>query len=179
MEKAQIRQAAATTRLALLRKGKRVVKDAVWPGLDLACKLVVLSCSEVADCHAEAVGFFARKKIPLDMFSVQLFQDEQMTQLLFRGVRDPEDVEKPFAESADDLRENLDVDQRAAMFDIYRDFQLSIDPSPDEMDQELLKEIIELLKKKDETGWRAFGPRTLWRCLLTMANPPSTSPTGS
>ena len=168
------KQATAATRLALMRRGKREVRDATWPGTHLPVKLVVLSCSEVQECHAEAIARFERLRIPLDVYSVQLFQDELLTQVLFRGCRDPEDIDQPFAESADDLRDNTTVDERAAVYDVYRDFQASVDPAPGEMDQELLETILDLVKKKDGARLKAIGLSGLVSFLLTTGDRLST-----
>jgi len=172
------RQAAAVTRLALIRQGKTVFRDALWPGLELPLKMRVLSCSEVQVCHAAAVERFAKLKIPLnESQNFLLFQDEVLTQVLCLACRDAEDTSKMFAESADDLRDNTTVDERAAMYLRYRDFQAEVDPDPSEMDQELLGEILDLVKKKDEAGLRTLGSSTLASFILSMAARSSSSPT--
>jgi hypothetical protein len=172
------REAKAISRLASLRRGKKQVKRAAWPGRDdVFFDLAVLSCSEVQECHAEAVKRFAALKVPIDTYFMSLFQDELMTQLLYRAMRDPDDEthERLFAEDVDDLRDNTEVDERAELFALYEDFRILVDPDFDkELSSSERGAILEALGKKDASALRAIGSAALASFMLTTVSPPST-----
>lgn len=170
--------ARAESRLAKMRRGKSELRVVVWPGISdaegqpVAVALRVLSCGEVQECHAEANRRFLDLRLPIDsVHTVSLFEDEVMLQLLVRACRNVERPhDEPFAIDAADMRENTTVDERAAMFSLYRDFASEVDPAPDKMSGAEFDEIIELVKKKAEGTLLGLGSRKLVSFLLTMAS---------
>lgn len=167
------KDARPLSRLAEIARGKRELRPATWPGLGIACRMRVLSCSEVQECQAAAFVRFQDIKLPIDVYSISLFEDEVITQLLHRACRDQDNPqEQTFAIDAQDLRENTNVDQRAAMFEIYKEFADSVDPSPLDMAPEEVRTILEAIKKKDRITLSSFGLRALVTYLLTTASQP-------
>lgn len=169
-------RAEAEGRLARMRQGKRVFRDAQWPGdPDLKVKLAVLSCTEVQECHAQAVHRL-QKELGLEpgaTINLPHLQDETLTQILARACRDAEDPSKPLASDPSDLRDSSTVDERFAMYDAYVQFQNEIDPAPETMSVELRQEIEALVKKKDRAGLRSCGFNTLLSFMLSTDAPPS------
>jgi hypothetical protein len=133
--------------------------------------LRVLSCSEVQECQAAAYVRFRELGIPVDVISLALFEDEVLVQILYRACRDPEDPDRlAFCADAADLRDHTTVDERAALFALYRDFCAEQDPDPGELTAELIQEIDEHIKKKDESRLRSYGSPVLVTYLLTTAS---------
>ncbi|MFA9269829.1 MAG: hypothetical protein ACEQSX_03610 [Baekduiaceae bacterium] len=166
-------EARAVSRLEALRVGKRHYDDRVWPGLDAPMKIRVLTCSEIQECHAHAVVRFADLNLPIDaLTTVGLFEDECLSQILFRACRDPEDPEQPLARDAADLRDNTTIDQRAQVYAWYRDLQTMVDPDPNELTVEDTKAIIEAQKKRDENLLVGFGSRKLASFIASTAPQP-------
>lgn len=171
----------AASRLGKLRGGKRLYKDLKWPGEDdLTLKLRVLSCSELQECQSAAWYRFMCPRdqggLGLDptlITNMQLFNDEVITQVLYIACRDPENVNLPLAGSVDEMRDESSIDERAAMFNAYLDWQAEIDPAPEQLSPELNREIVDLLKKKDRTALSALGGRTLVSYLLSLDSQPS------
>jgi hypothetical protein len=174
-------QAEGERRLARFRQGKKHFLEGHWPGdSELKFKLAVLSCTEVGECRGAA---FAHLKVdlkldPNDVLNLDLYQDEVLTQILFRALRDFEDPSQPLAADAKDLRDFMTPDDRSALFDIYSDFRASVDPAPETMDADLYAAIIDAVKKKDMGSLLAFGGRKLAVFLTTGESPPDSSPTG-
>jgi hypothetical protein len=168
-------EARAVSRLAQMRRGKRELKDARWPGLDAPLKLRVLTTAEVQECHAAAHVRFDQLKMPLGtLLTAQPYEDELAIQLLHRACRNAEDAELPFAIDADDLRENSTVDERDIVVQMYQDLADEVNPAPDTMDAAELAVIEDAVKKKDRSRLLAFGSCALASYLLSMVNPSST-----
>lgn len=165
-----------------MKRGKSEIRLATWPGLKnqdgsaVPVALRVLSCSEVQECQADAFRRFQALALdPASPLNILLFEDEVLTQILARACRS---VERPhdeaFSLDADDLRENTTVDERAAMFQIYRDFASEIDPAPEDLSPVELDEILSLVKKKDARTLLGLGARRLVSFMLSTAAQPST-----
>lgn len=168
------REARATTRLALIRQGKRITRADVFPGLGIAVQLAVLSCSEVQECYAEASKRLAALGLELNGYTLEVFNDECATQVLYRAVRTEDDAARRLAESPEDLRDNTTVDERAALFERYRGFQHAVDPDPAQLTDETLRELLDLVKKKDAIGLAALGSGLLASFILSTASPQPT-----
>lgn len=169
------RQARAVTRLAAIAAGKRQFKDALFPGLEIPVKFAVLSCTETQECYAAALQRFGELNMEVTPYTVEPFTDELATQVLYRAVREPGEehgplYEKRVAADAADLRDSTTVDQRAAAFQAYRDFQHQVDPDPANLSDEELNEILELVKKKDRAALLALGSASLASFILTTAS---------
>jgi hypothetical protein len=106
--------------------------------------------------------------------NIQLFNDEVVTQILYLACRDFDNVNSSLAGSVDELRDETSIDERAAMFGHYLDHQSEIDPTGEQLSEEMKHEIVELLKKKDRVALSALGGRALAIWLLSSDSPPST-----
>lgn len=182
-------RADAERRLGALRAPRKQYLERHWPGEpELRFKMAVLSCSDIASARAAA---FAYLKVDLGLepdstLNLDLYQDEVVTQILFRACRDPENPSEPFASDAADLRDSSTADERTALWDEYNDWRSSIDPAPDEIPPEVLAEMEDAVKKKDRGALLAFGGRRLSGLLLSLADrlypsstPKSDTPSGS
>jgi hypothetical protein len=180
--------AEAERRLAALRAPRRKYLDVFWPEIDdegvvsaskLPLKLAVLSCTGLAEAHgcANAYCVVDLKIDPEAVLHLPIFQDEYVTQVLFRACRDAEDPEQPLAASPADLRDATTADERTALFDMYQDWRSSVDPSPDELPPAVMAAMEEAVKKKDQGALLAFGGRRLSNFLLSTAVQLTSSPT--
>jgi len=176
----EAKEKRAESHLAKLLKGSRQelpklvqLAIATAPGkapVHVEAQLMVLSCTEIQWCHAHAHHRFTEvlKVAPAELENRQLFQDEVITQVLARALRTVEDIEKPLATGADDLRDLTTADERAAAFELYYDYQQSVDPARTGMSEPLAREIEELLKKKDASRLGDFGSSLLVSWLIFM-----------
>lgn len=188
-------KAEAVRRLSTMRKGKRQYLDAVWPGDEqlpdsdpekLHFKMAVLSCTEIRDCHFAAYHEFVRANVdPTQQINIQMFEDEVITQVLSRACLDRVEVSpgvfgagEPIASSAEDMRDATTADERTAVFDLYMAWQSEVDPAPEAMNPELLREILALVKKKDRLGLKGLGLNLLVNFMLSTADQPPSSATG-
>jgi len=177
----KVPDARAASRLEKLGIGRREMRRVQWPGRpEVEAFMQILSCSEVQACHAAAYARFRDLEMPVEPLSLDSFQDECMTQILARGLRDPEHPkELPLATDAADLRDNTTVHERAAVFQLYADFVAEMDPDPTRLPPDLVHQIEELVKKKGETWLRELVSSSLASSSPTSDSQPESSPTGS
>lgn len=169
----------AASLLARMLSGKRETREGSWPGRpDIRFTWVVLSNTEIRDCAFTAWHEFASAKVPADNVAMlQFFQDEVLTQILARAMRDPENTERRLAKDVTEFRDLSTADVRAALYDDYVAFQQSVDPRPESLSPELADRLVELLKKKDGRALSACASFAHETWLLTSDDPPSISPT--
>lgn len=172
--------------IARLGRGKQLFRDFVWPGGTLACRIRVLTASEIQESLAAAVKRWGDLGVELSPIMANDFADEVVTQRLWRGLEDPERpvVGDRFGrclrlfDSADDFRDLTTAAERAAVYDAYVDLDEEADPALGELDADTMRRIEDAVKKKDEAGLRGFGASTLRRWLLTTVSPLVSSATG-
>lgn len=174
-------EARAQSRLAQLGIGTRELQRVEWPGRsDVSCLIRLLTCDEVQGCHAAAYVRFRELGLPVEPVTMALFEDECVTQILARALRDaerPEDL--PFAVDAADIREHTTVNERAAVFGLYADFAAERDPDPDTLPPSLVHELEDLVKKKGVAYLRGLVSSALATSAPTSGSQPESSPTGS
>jgi hypothetical protein len=169
------RAASVLSRIAKRTEATRVVR---WPGRDQDVLMRPVGNTGKQDALSRAFQRFQALKLDLEnRLFWDDFQDECINQILFAACRDPEDVDVPFAATADELRDATMPNERAELFAIYQDFEAEVDPDPRRLGADEVAEIIDLVKKKDETRLRAFGSCRLVSFLLSTDElPPTSSP---
>lgn len=163
------------SRFAALQRGRQTHRVR-WPrkdGQGPEILVRVLSRTETQECVADARRRFEDLKIPVDALSLDAYQDEVLVQILYRSCRDPEAPERSIFVDVGDCRDNTTVDEQAAMYLIYRDWQREEDPDAAEITVDELRDIEITVKKKDLNLLKRFGSRALATYLLSMAGPPS------
>jgi hypothetical protein len=181
----EIREAAAESALASLMGGRRQLqpKHVVLPGLGVPAVLAVLSQTDTAVCRANAFIYVAGLGVnPNDKVMVDLYVDECHVEILARALRDPRDEKngfaRPFARDAQEVRDLLTPDQRAAAFDLFVNYQREIDPAAEDVTEEQALEIHSLIKKKAARELTALGSFSLASFLLFMESRQLLSPIG-
>ena len=123
--------------------------------------------------QAARSGAFARfKSIKLDLqvWSVDEFEAEygiQVLALSMRSLDDP-DRKKCYFENADQLRENLTINERDRLVTEYNSFTDETNPDPDKLSPEVYTEIENYVKKKDGLSLSAFNSRILASFIIGM-----------
>lgn len=119
----------------------------------LRAKLVRLHDEEIAAAAASATEYLT-KGLKLDEYRLSLaiesslYQDEVQRQQLVRALRDPADVNLPFAD-IDDLRSYLDPDTRLLLMRQLAAFTRERSPITEEHDPKVLLQKVRDLKKAD------------------------------
>lgn len=166
----------APRRMSELRRGAYKLLAFVMPAVNGApqqpLRLFPLFGDDALECYGCAIAALHEKGVdPADLANRQQLEDETLTQILFRALRQPEgDSDVPFHADADDCRACWTPDERSMLADAYNDFRASIDPDPRQMTNEMLAELKDLAKKKREETLVGFGARRLALLAIFMAD---------
>lgn len=170
--------ARTATRLAMMMRGKRQLQPFTLrlPGSDIDARVVVLTCTEIDEAHASAFHYLVDtlKLDPNALVNRQIFQDEVITQVLTRALRDPADIDLALAQDAQDARDNFTADERAMLYERYFDYQAQIDPNPALITPEIESLLEDAVKKKDGVRLKDFGSTMLSSYLLILDSRRST-----
>lgn len=162
-----------------LKAGKRNVKIIKFPGTDQNVMLQVLSNAETQEAVFASERRFKAEDIVVDKTTLDAYQDERTTQILFRALRDPQDAKKAFAASADELRASLTKDEKDILVTELDAFQDECSPNIVKISDEEFDTLWESLKKSPETVSSFLSSAMLKRLLLYLASRPATLPTDS
>jgi len=164
-----------------------------WPGSERLASGPIefvfepISCSEALRCKGMARAVLVDAGLKVDAYSLEDYEDECILQMLSRVCKQPPlndgDTRplRPLAVDAEDMRDHTRPEDRAVVFLWYRDFAAATayDPAVETLTAEVIRDIAELVKKKDaRTLSNRYASPELATYLLTTADPPSTSPTG-
>lgn len=170
------RQSKGARMLASLRKGLDNYRDCSFPGVEMPLVIVPLFNDELQEAQADAEARFRKLKIEVTVLTAEDLNSELQLQILARAIRDPEDATrtKVLFRDADELRANSTADERMLLVDDYLEVQAKANPAPEEISDEVFKQIEAAVKKKDQSLLNSIGSRMLSLYLLASESQPST-----
>lgn len=140
---------------------------------DLKIAFVHLTQSQVQESTSAALKRFRDLDIPVESLEFRdEFAGECVVQLLLRAMRDAEDLERPIAISADDIRDNITVNERDCLADMYAEFENEENPR-EGLEPAELDEMMDLVKKKEHLLLSLYGSFKLSSLAISMASQPS------
>jgi len=152
-----------------LKAGTRNVKTIKFPGIEDDIVLQILSNADTQDAVFAAERRFKGEEMPISSSTLDAYEDERTTQILFRALRDPDNHKKPFSASADELRKLLTKEQKDYLAAEYTAFEDECSPRLDNMTDEKFDEIWEEVKKKPAV-LNFLSSGTQKRLLLFLAS---------
>ncbi len=165
--------------LEKIKAGKRHARVIKFPGSDEDVALQVLSNHDIQEAVFAAENLFKRAGMEITGSTMDAYEDERTTQILFRALRDPADPKKPFASNVDELRKGLTKAEKEVLVREYYDHERECSPDFAHIPDEEFEEIWAELKKNPQT-LSSVSSSTMLRGLLTyLASLPSNSPTDS
>jgi len=170
--------AKSESRLARLKAGKRNTKVVAFPGSDDQVALRPLTLAERQAAVFAAEGVFQSAGVKFDVATSDAYADEVSTQVLALALRDPDDPDKSFASSADELRRNLSLDEKTALIELYNEFEEDCSPRLGEVTDEEFKSLLSEVKKSPES-LNFLNSSTLRRLALSLVSELATSQKGS
>lgn len=133
-----------------IKNGRNNKKIVEFPGTDVKVALVVLSSNDLTAAKLAADEYAEKMKITDDTYLDITLQQE----ILYRAMREVDNIEKRVADSIDDIRE-LSVNEIAFLMVQYNLFQQETSPflsSVTEEQFEALKKTLEKMTWKDLNG---------------------------
>lgn len=166
--------------LQRLKQGSAATKMVMWPGTKQGVLMHVLSQQEHQDATFATERLFKSDKIDVNLVTANEYESEQVTQMLYRALRDPEKPQEPIASSITDFRRALTKDEKKYISDEYLAFESEISPSPDNLSNDEFDKLLSDLKKNaSQTVGSISSTATLKKLLLTMASQPPSVPLDS
>ncbi len=162
-----------------LKAGNRNIKTIKFPGTESEICLKILSNAEIQEAVFASERRFKVEDIVVASSTLDAYEDERTTQILFRALRDPADSKKPFAGTVDELRKLLTKAEKDALVGEYEAFEQECAPQIAKMTNEQFDELWEALKKNPETTSNFLSSGVQKRLLLYLASRQQTSPTGN
>jgi len=165
--------------LAKLKGGTRNVKTVKFPGTDINVVLRILSNQEIQDAVFAAEKLFDLAKLEVKGSSLDAYEDERSTQILFRALRDPEDPTKSFSATVAELRNLVSRAEKDVLISLYGEFERECSPGFSGMSNEEFEEIWEAVKKNAQILSSISDLSTLKGLLLYLASLQANSRTDS
>lgn len=159
-----------------LRHGLAVERVVRWPGSEIEVVLVPLAMAQLQAAEAAAQKRFRELGLELNLYTVDDWHAECNVQVLALALRDPADAtrRRPLFDTADELRERINPDERNELTAHYARLQDSANPDPNSLSADAFTAIDEAIKKKDVRQLSAFDAATLAGYMLTLdERPPS------
>jgi hypothetical protein len=162
--------------LEQLKAGTKNVKTISFPGTDQDVVLRILSNGELQAAHFAAERLFKRADIAPSMTTIDAYEDEKTTQILFRALRNPEDTSQGIAGSVDEFRSLLNRQEKDILVDEYNAFEGECSPQVAEMSEQEVERLIEEVKKNPGTLGSVSNITIARRLIAFLVAPPPNSP---
>lgn len=165
--------------LEKLKAGTRNIRVLKFPGTDEDVAVRVLSAQEIQDSVFAAETLFKKAEVDVSASTLDAYEDERTTQILWRALRDPENQKEPFAATVAELRKGLTRAEKSILADLYNEFEKECSPDFMAMTDTEFEELFETVKKNPEQLTSNLSSPMLRGLLRYLASRPSTLPTGS
>ena len=156
--------------LATLKAGTDNKKTIKFPGTDQDVVIRVLSEAERQAAAFATEQRFQSQNIEPTMTTVDVYEQEKTTQLLYRALGDPDDAKKPIAKNIDEFRSNLTLEEKNVLVDEYEALEKECSPNPEYMSDEEFDTLLEGIKKNAEaTASNVSSIATARRLIVSLA----------
>ncbi|HEX2958024.1 MAG TPA: hypothetical protein VHO70_14415 [Chitinispirillaceae bacterium] len=155
--------------LSRIKAGLKNHKILLYPGTDVQVRMNLLSEADTLDAIAAADQMFKAKKLEVTFHTVNAFENEKAVQMLYRALRDADNVE-PLVSSIADFRKLLTSEYRTALIEEYNSLSEECSPSPVTLSADEFDRLIETVKKNPrETIGNTSSLSTLRKLTLSLA----------
>lgn len=165
--------------LQKIKAGRKNYVDVQLPGVDDATvRINILTGQDTLDSSMAADAIFKAAEINVSMANIKAYEEEKVTQCLYRSCRDLDG--NPLAPTISDFRRLLTTPIKDYLTERYNALDAECNPSPDNMPDAEFDALVENVKKNPlEALSNVSNMSTLKRLALFLASPPSSLQTGS
>lgn len=136
--------------LERIKSGSKNHKLIYWPGNKEQVIIKVLSVQERQEAAFCTERLFKSEKIEPSFLTSDEYADENATQILFRALRDPKNMDAPITENISKFRALVTREEKTGLLNEYLAFENECAPSPDNLSNDEFDRIIESIKKNPE-----------------------------
>ncbi|KAF0145119.1 MAG: Uncharacterized protein FD156_1230 [Nitrospirae bacterium] len=134
--------------LEKLKAGKKNKNTIKFPGTDQDIIISVLSEADIQAAHFESERLFKKNGIEVSMSTVDAYEAEKTTQILFRACSDTDG--KPLSKTVDEFRSQILKAEKDILVDEYNSLEQECSPNPEKISTEDMEKIIDEVKKRPE-----------------------------
>jgi len=136
--------------LEKLKAGTKNEKRVKFPGTETEVDIRLLSDSDLQAAHFAAERLFRKEDIGYHVGTVDAYESEKTTQILFRALEDPE-TGKPVAANIDAMRKLITRDEKDFLVGEYAALEAECSPAV-ESEAELAALVEDVKKNPDSAG---------------------------
>ena len=164
--------------LEILKAGSKNIKLVDYPGSTTKVALKILSQQDQQAATFATERHFKSEKIEVNLVTADEYEQEKATQILYRAIRDPQNLDEPIASTVTEFRKMLDRNEKKILIDDYLAFEAECNPSPENLSSEEFDKIFTDVKKNCvATVSNISSIHTLRKLLIIMASRPAILPT--
>jgi predicted transcriptional regulator len=158
--------------LEKLKAGSENYKETVWPGTDYIILLRVLSAHDQNNVTFETEKLFTNNKVSVGVGTIDDYNAERETRMLFYSITDPETRTQSF-KNITEFRKVLTPEIKEILAEELNELHEECSPSPYEIDQaEFDKLVVNIKKNVEETVGSVSNIHTLRKLVIYLASPP-------
>jgi len=161
--------------LERLKAGKKNKKTIKFPNTQEDVVISVLSESELQEAHFATERHFKKNGIEASMVTVDAYEAEKTTQVLFRALRDPLDETKAIAKTIDAFRGLIERGEKDLLVDEYTSLELESNGGTETMTPDEMESFFDALKKRPEILGSVSSIGTARQLISYLASRPQTS----
>ena len=152
-----------------LKKDEAIETSRNFPGTTREVTVRLLSNGEHQDAVFDAKRFFVKEDITIDMSTLDAYEDEKTTQILFRSITDKEG--NPIAPSVEVFRKNITKAEKDMLALYYEELEEeSAPPFIDTMTEEDFEKVLDEVKKNPAIQLNGLSIHTLRRLTTSLAS---------
>jgi hypothetical protein len=156
--------------LSKIKLGSDNIKLVDWPGSKTKVALKILSQKEHQEATFMTERHFKSEKIEVNLVTAEEYESERATQLLYRSLRDPENMQEPVCPTITEFRDRLTREEKKALTDEYLGFESECSPAADNLSSDEFDAVLSALKKNaTQTIGNITSTSMLKKLLLIMA----------
>lgn len=151
-----------------IKLGTNLTKEIKWPGTEEVVLIRLLSDNDYLMATKQTESVFGDIKIAVQ--TLDSYNSEKETQLLFRAILNPETKERLFS-NITDFRQVLRLEVKEKLMQEFDIFEQENNPDYEKLsDEEFDKLLLNLKKKSNGTVGNISNIYTLRRLVLYLAN---------
>jgi hypothetical protein len=156
-----------------LKAGKKNTKVIKYPGTDEDVCMQILSNEDLQAAAFATEHHFKQAGIEVNQVTMDSYDDERTTQILFRVLREPADPKKGIAATVDELRRHITQEEKEVLVREFSEFRQECSPDFRGMSNEEFETLWKDLKKNPETLLSFSSSTMLKGLLLYLASRPA------
>ncbi len=153
-----------------LKQNSEACKVVKFPGTDIDVKLRLLSNGEMQAAVFATEKLFKVNDLVCNMGTVDAYEDDKTTQILYRALSTCDTEAKPLAATVDAFRNSISKDVKDMLAEEYSALESDHKPRIDELSEDEVNSLIEEVKKNPDSIMNVLSLPLLRKLTTTLAS---------